>query len=339
MKAVVYDAWGPPQEALDLDQRFPRAFIEKDSDNVLVKVMAASVSYRDFREVRGDFKSVKSRAMPRILGTEVSGIVEAVGERCWKFRPGDSVIGIVPDGAMAEYVSAPEMHFVRKPKNMSHLHAAAFPMCGLLAFQCLYKYGDLKEGEKVLILNASGGVGSLAVQMAKYKKATVYATASKHVEMVESLGADEVLDYSKCNWWEQLRGYNFDLVLDFGVGYSAWKHSEMVLNPSGGRFVTIVPDTVDGPVEFFNYMVGIPMRSFFAGKRYTYVDGVDLSNYDHFIYISKIVQSGKLRPVLDPDSPFEFTPRGMRAMVDKLATKHTRGKLIINVACSTGQSV
>lgn len=330
----MYDRFGPPQETLDLDINFPRAFIERDSDCILVKVMAASVTYRDFREVNGDFRNVESVDLPSILGKDVSGIVEAVGELCCKFRVGDEVIGIVPSGAMAEYVAAPEQNFVRKPKRVSHLHAAAFPLSGLLAFQCLYLHGRLREGEKILILNGSGGVGSLAIQMAKYKKARVYATASKHVEMVESLGADHVLDYEKCDWWEQLEGMDLDLILDFGVGYSAWKHSERVLNPVTGRFVTIVPDNVDGQVEFLNHKIGVPMRSLFNGK-YIYVDNVDLSNRDHLTYIAKIVQNGHLRPVLDPDSPFEFSPRGMRAMIDKLATKHTRGKLIMNVACVT----
>lgn len=334
MQAVLHDRYGPPEDVVSLVPDQPRAFIDKRSDAVLVKVLAASLTQRDLRAARGDFSSAASAGgLPSVLGADVSGVVEAVGELCRKFRVGDEVIGIV-QGSMAEYVAAPEAAWVRKPRKVSHLHAAAFPLCGVLAFQCLYLHGKLKQGEKILILNGSGGVGSLAVQMAKYKGAKVYATASKHVAMVESLGAEHVLDYGKCLWWEQLRGANIDVILDFGVGYSAWAHSGAVLNPVGGRFVSLVPDKAQGKVGYLQYNVGLPWRSW-RNPQYVFVDAVDLSNNRHLEYIAKMVQQGFLKPVLDPDSPFEFSPKGVRCMVQKLASNHTRGKLIMNVACPT----
>eukprot|EP00514_Thraustochytrium_sp_LLF1b_P003290 CAMPEP_0184516988 /NCGR_PEP_ID=MMETSP0198_2-20121128/5321_1 /TAXON_ID=1112570 /ORGANISM="Thraustochytrium sp., Strain LLF1b" /LENGTH=346 /DNA_ID=CAMNT_0026907343 /DNA_START=327 /DNA_END=1367 /DNA_ORIENTATION=+ len=336
MKAVVYDRFGPPEEVIDVENHFPLAYIDKGSDCILVKVHAASLTHKDLKVVQGDFKSVHSKMhFPSVLGGDVSGVVEAVGDRCRKFRVGDEVIGIVASGAIAEYVSAPESQFVRKPKKISHLHAAAFPCSGVLAFQCLHAQGKLERGQKVLILNASGGVGSLAVQMAHYKGAKVYATANKHIELVETLGADVVLDYAKCQWWQQLKGENIDLILDLGVGYSAWIHSKHVMSDRG-RFISLVPDNPDGPVEYFNYKFGMRLRSFHSGGRYKYIDSIDLTKNGYLKYIAKLVDGGFIKPVLDPDSPFEFSGKAIRILLAKLGEKHTRGKLIVNIATNNG---
>mmetsp|Transcript_6457 Transcript_6457/g.15059 ORF Transcript_6457/g.15059 Transcript_6457/m.15059 type:complete len:165 (-) Transcript_6457:105-599(-) len=154
--------------------------------------------------------------------------------------------------------------------------------------------------------------------------------------MVKNLGADEVLDYEKCQWYEQLRGHNIDVIVDFGVGYGAWAHAEQVLNPNGGRFISLVPDNPDGPVEYFNYKIGAPLRAYRSGGRYKLVKSIDLSNNRHLAYIAKMVQQSHLKPVLDPNSPFEFNASGVRKLFGKLGTKHTRGKLIMNIAANNG---
>lgn len=343
MKAVLYERYGQPENVVDIVERFPRTFIDLDSDHVLVRVHAASLTYKDLREVRGDFRSVgtaNTAQLPAVLGCDVSGVIEAVGRGCKKLRVGDEVIGIV-NGSMAEYVSAPEPQWVRKPKRVSHLHAAAFPYCGVLAFQCLFVHGHLKEKQRILVLNGSGGVGSMAVQMARYKGATVYATTSKHVELVKSLGAHHVLDYTKCQWFEQLRGANIDLILDCGVGYAAWIHCEQVLNPVGGRFLSIVTDAPDGPVDYVGYRFGATLREYSSKGVYKLVKEVDLKQRDnrHLAYVAKLVQNGFLKPVLDPDSPFEFTIKGVQRMMVKLGQKHTRGKLIVSIAGPGAASV
>jgi len=261
-----------------------------------------------------------------------SGVVEAVGDKCVKIKPGDEVIGVVRSGALAQFVAAPEYQWVRKPETLSHLHGAAFPYSGVLAFQALFVHGNLKENEKVLILNGSGGVGSMAVQMARYKQAFVFATTSDHMEAVRELGADVVLDYRKCNWWERLDSENIDLIVDFGVGYAAYFHSSRVLNPKTGRFISIVPDYPDGPVSFWNHNIVLPLRGAFD-SRFKFVDDVDLSNYRHLSYIAKMIQQkvDDLKPVLDMSNPYEFDQEGVEAMFDKLTTKETRGKLILKI--------
>jgi len=283
----------------------------------------------DLRRIKGDYPGMERNKM----GMDVSGVVEAVGDMCHKFQVGDEVIGVA-NGSVAEFAAGPETQWVRKPKNISFLHAAAFPLCGLAAFQLLYIHGQLKQAQKVLILNASGGIGSLVVQMAKYKKAKVYATTSTHVKWVKSLGADVVLDYKKCQWWQQLAGENIDVVIDLVEGYSAWVHCQKVVNKQKSRFITMVPDTPDAPYSFVDNVVKPKMRHIMSprgGCTYTYMPEIDFSKGKHLNYVSKMVSKGLLKPVLDPESPFPFSTKGAAHLLKKMESKENRGKMIVDV--------
>ena len=218
MRAIIQETAGGP-EVLTLDEV---ARPEPAMTEVLVRVRAAGVNPTDW----------KSRAQgrllgdpPAILGWDVSGVVEAVGPGVTRFRPGDEVFGMPrfphKAGGYAEYVTAPSRHFTAKPAALDHVHAAALPLAALTAWQVLHDTANVRPGERVLVHAAAGGVGHLAVQLAKHLGAYVIGTAraSKHA-FVRDLGADEVIDYTEVDFAETVR--DVDLVIDtIGGDYGA----------------------------------------------------------------------------------------------------------------------
>src|SRR5688572_6664592 len=216
MKAIVYTQYGPP-DVLQLKE------IEKPTpkDNeVLVKICAASVNAYDWHYMRADPFLVRLMGglfrprNPR-LGADIAGRVEAVGSNVTQFRPGDEVYGDLAasgNGAFAEYAAVPEHALVLKPANLSFEQAAAVPMAAVTALQGLRDAGKLQPGQKVLINGASGGVGTFAVQIAKYFGAEVTAVCStRNIDLVRSLGADHVIDYKRDDFTQN--GQRYDLIL------------------------------------------------------------------------------------------------------------------------------
>lgn len=171
-----------------------------DALQILVRVKAASVNPVDFKIRSGKYPAVKEDRLPYTLGRDVSGVVEQLGAQAGRFKVGDEVLGMVDigGGGYAEKVVLAQTAAVRKPKTLDHTHAASIPLAGLTAWQGLFRYGELRAGQRVLIHGGSGGVGHFAVQFAKAKGATVVTTVStENVEFAKSLGADVVIDYKK----------------------------------------------------------------------------------------------------------------------------------------------
>ena len=323
MKAIVHRCYGPP-DVLRLED------IEKPTpaDNeLLVKVKAAAVNPLDWHYMRGEPYIMRSEAglgaptNPR-LGVDFSGTVEAVGKDVKRFKPGDEVFG-GKYGAFAEYVSVREDRaVVLKPASVTFEQAASVPIAAVTALQALRDKGRIQPGQKVLINGASGGVGTFAVQIAKSFGADVTGVCStRNVEMVRSLGADHVVDYTKEDFTKSDQHY--DLILD-NVGNHSLLEYRRVLNPKG-TFVII-----GGPSEgkWIGAMT-IPIKAFmlspFVSQEFVFLLA-DLTQED-LTLIGDLMQAGKVTPVIDRRYSLSEVP----AAIGYLEEGHARGKVIISM--------
>ncbi|MDI2130671.1 NADP-dependent oxidoreductase [Yinghuangia seranimata] len=311
MRAVSQDTAGGPEvlKVVEVPRPAPGPI------EVLVRVHAAGVNPADWKtRTRGVFTG--GAKPPFTLGWDVSGVVEAVGGGVTLFQPGDEVYGMPlfphPAGAYAEYVVAPPRHFARKPRGLSHLEAGALPLAALTAWQALVDTADVQPGQRVLVHAAAGGVGHLAVQIAKARGAYVIGTASaaKH-DLLRGLGADELVDYRSVDFADVVS--DVDVVLD-PVGGDSWTRSLRTLRP-GGILVSILP-----PDETF------PAAEAEAqGKRAVFM----LVEPDHhgLEEITALVESGRLRVIADEVFPLERAADAHRAG----ETGRTTGKIVLSV--------
>lgn len=287
------------------------------SDTVLIRVVAAGVNPADWRFRSGQFRRAIRLKLPFVPGADVAGIVEAVGPAVTRFRPGDAVYTMLPTkngGGYAEYAAASEAAVALIPPNLSFAEAAAVPLAALTALQALRDKAELQPGSHLLIHGASGGVGTFAVQIAKATGARVTATCSgQNVERVRSLGADEVLDYTRHDVTAGANAYNviFDAVDAYW--FRRWRP---VLRP-GGTFVTVNP------------LVGMItpgwLAAFRGGRRVKSVfvqpSGADLET------LSRWIAAEQVRPVIDQTYPLADAAAAQRYS----ATQRVRGKLVLIV--------
>ena len=238
MKAVRMHDVGEPEVLKHELVPLPKS----NSTDVLVRVCAVGINPHDLK-VRDGSLIDRDYSFPLILGWEISGVVEAVGSHTFRLKKGDEVFGYTDmnrPGGYAEYIAIDESNLVLKPKNISHQEAAAFPVGALTAWQGMFGYGYLKSGETILIHGGAGAVGSQAVQLASLEGAKVITTASERSrEFVESLGADQIINYRKQKFEEEVS--NLDVVFDL-VGGDTWRRSLSVLKP-GGNLVSVMMDT------------------------------------------------------------------------------------------------
>ena len=322
MKAIVNTKYGSP-DVLELTEVVKP--IPKD-DEVLIKVQAVALNYADWISLTG--KPLYVRPMvggplkPKntILGADVAGLVEAVGKNVTQFQPGDAVFGDLAGsgwGGLAEYVVAPEKLLVKKPANITFEQAAAVPMAAVTALQGLRK-GQIQAGQKVLINGASGGVGSFAVQIAKVFGAEVTAVCStRKLAMARSLGADHVIDYTKENFTQN--GKQYDLILAAN-GHHSLSDYKRALTPTGSYICT------GGTMaQIFQSMLLGPLKS--RGGQ-TMGNLAAHPNQDDLGYISELLESGKVVPVIDNCYPLAEAPEAFRY----LGKKHAKGKIVITVA-------
>jgi NADPH:quinone reductase-like Zn-dependent oxidoreductase len=323
MKAIVYRCYGTP-EVLKLEQIAKPAPAD---DRVLVKVHAASVNPLDWHYMQGKPYVMRAgvgvgRPDSILMGADFAGTVESVGKNVTRFKPGDEVFGD-RDGAFGEYVSVRENGAIAsKPGNMTMEQAAAVPVAGLTALQALRDKGKVQSGQKVLINGASGGVGTFAVQIAKTYGADVTGVCStRNVEMVKSIGADHVIDYTKEDFTRGATRY--DLIID-NVGNHSLSEYRHVLTPNGSLV-----------------MVGGPSDNPWLGPLATSVDAYFLklfvsqklifmlaqANKDDLEVLSDLMQAGKLTPVIDRRYPLAETPQA----ISYLEQGHAKGKVIIAV--------
>lgn len=307
MRAVVVERWGGPETLVEREVERP----EPGLNEVLVRVRAAGVNPVDWK-TRAGGALIEWGAVPAV-GWDVSGTVEAVGPGVGVFRPGDEVFGMPlfprQAGAYAEYVVAPARHLAPKPASLTHVEAAALPLAALTAWQALVDTADVRPGERVLVHAAAGGVGHLAVQIAKARGAYVIGTAStaKHA-LVRELGADEVVDYRAARFEDVVSPV--DVVLD-GLGGETAARSLRVLR-DGGRLITLPgPDDVPAAPD---------------GVRALWV----LVEPDHLGLreIAALVEGGRLRPVIDTVLPLAEAPKAHA--LGELG--RTTGKIVLTVA-------
>ena len=305
-------------------------------DDVLVQIHAAGVNPVDNKIRDGEFKLLLPYKMPLILGCDLAGTIVRVGARVRRFKVGDEVYARADDdriGTFAEFIAIREDSLALKPVNLTMEDAASIPLVALTAWQTLVEKGQLKKGQKVLIHAGSGGVGTIAIQLAKHIGATVATTASAaNADMLKGLGADIVIDYKKDDFSTKLQ--NYDLVLDTQGG-DTLKKSLSVLRP-GGKLIGIAgpPDPDFARLRGMNGVVRLVMRLLSysirkaarrSGASYSFhfmtASGQQLSE------ITRLIDAGHIRPVVDRIFPFEETKQAL----DYVETGRTKGKVVIKV--------
>lgn len=321
MKAAIYDRYGPPNvlELREVEKPVPQ------NDEVLIKIHAASVTFGDLAAVKGEpFIARLSLGLrePKIKtpGKDVAGLVEAVGANVKLFKPDDEVFGDLSEcgwGAFAEYVSVPENVLVRKPANLTFEAAGAVPESAVVALQGLQDKGDIQSGSKVLIYGASGGIGTFAVQIAKSFGAEVTGVCStRNLEMVRSLGADHVIDYTKEDFSQN--GEQYDLILAT-AGYRSMFDYRRALAP-GGKYVAAGGEMA----QIFQPMLLGPLVSN-KGRKMTNLamkpDTEDLT------FIKELIEAGKVVPVIDKSYPLTELPEALRYYGEG----RSRGKVVVTM--------
>lgn len=317
MKAIVQNNYGSP----DVLQLKEMAQPMMKDDQVLVRVHAAAVNAGDYFTMKGSPWLVRlTVGIPRpkdyVLGWDMAGQVEAVGSQVTQFQPGDAVFGGV-NHAFAEYVAAPADLLALKPANLTFEQAAAVPTAGLTALQGLRDAGKVQPGQKVLINGAAGGVGTFAVQIAKALGAEVTAVCSgRNVEMVRSIGADHVVDYTSEDFTRD--GRRYDLILD-NVGNRSFSDLRRALTSHG----LIVPNSGHGGMTYvFKAFLLAPFMRQQGAPLMTRNNSKDL------IVLKEMIEVGQVTPVIDRAYPLRETP----VALGYAAGGHTRGKVVITVA-------
>lgn len=323
MKAIVYTKYGSP-DVLRLQE------VEKPTpqdDQVLVRIQAASVNKADWLQLTGKPFMVRLvtgslfKPKHRILGADIAGTVTAVGKNIKAFRPGDEVFADISGvglGGFAEYVAVPEKVLALKPANLSFEKAAAVPMAGVTALQGLRDKGRIQAGQKVLVHGASGGVGTFAVQLAKYFGAEVTAVVStRNVEMARSLGADQVIDYKKEDFVKHGERYDLIFAANGDRPLADWKRA---LKPDG---VCVVAGG-SMPQIFRAMLLGGLVT---LGSRQQITSLAAQPDQQDLKLMAEILESGGVKPVIDRCYPVSETAAALRY----LGETHPSGKVVISM--------
>jgi NADPH:quinone reductase-like Zn-dependent oxidoreductase len=322
MKAIVHTKYGSPDvlQFKEVEKPAPK------DDEVLIKVYAASANANDWRLLRGkpflmrlNLGLLKPKHM--ILGADVAGRVEAVGSNVKQFQPGDEVFGDISGygrGAFAEYVCVPEQALVLKPSNMTFEEVAAVPTAAVTALQGLRDKGQIQPGQKVLVNGASGGVGTFAVQIAKAFGAEVTAVCStRNVDMVRSIGADQIIDYTQEDLTQN--GQRYDLILAAN-GYHSISAYKRALSPkgtyvmSGGSMAQVFQAMLLGPL--FSMTGRNKMGNLLARP-----------NQMDLVFMKELLEGGKVVPVIVRRYPLSKVPEALRYVEEG----HAQGKVVITV--------
>ena len=323
MKAIVYKEYGPP-DVLNLEE------VQKPTpkdDEVLLKVHAASANAADWHLMRADPFLVRVMGFgllrPRngLLGADIAGRVEAVGRNMTQFQPGDEVFGDLFGrglGSFAEYVCAPADALASKPANVSFEEAAAVPLAAVTALQGLRYKGQVQPGQKVLINGASGGVGTFAVQIAKSFGAEVTGVCSTaKLDMVRSIGADHVIDYTKEDFTRN--GQQYDLILAAN-GYHPISDYKRALGPNGTYVMT-----GGSGAQMLQAMTLGPIMSITGSKTMGYLSMKH--NKRDLVLMKDLLEGGEITPIIDRTYPLSEVPEAIRYLEEG----HARGKVVVTV--------
>ena len=326
MKAIVYQKYGPP-DVLKLEE------VEKPTpkdDEVLIKVQAASVNPLDWHFLRATpfFARVATGLLKpkrQILGADLAGRVEAVGENVKQFQPGDEVFGSIFSfgyvGAFAEYVCITEKALVLKPAGTTFEEAAAVPVAAVTALQGLRDKGQIQPGQKVLINGASGGVGTFAVQIAKSFGAEVTGVCStRNLDMVRSIGADHVIDYTQEDFTKN--GQTYDLIY-CAVGNRSAADYKRALNPN---WICVVAGFTTMSNMLFQVLFLGGWVSMTGSKKIGAMGTVNVNKQD-LGFVEALLEDGKVAPVIDRRYPLSEVPEAIRYLEEG----HARGKVVITM--------
>lgn len=311
MKAALIHSFGPPEvlQIEDIATPAPRA------DEVLIKVIAASVNPIDYKIRAGQYPGVTREQLPIVLGRDVAGTVAQCGAAVQKFKVGDPVYALLDrdHGGYAEYTIVKERDLTSKPHRLDYTEAAAVPLAALTAWQGLFDHGGLKAGQHVLVHGGAGGVGHFAIQLAKAKGATVATTVAKSdIDFVRDLGADHVIDYAAEHFEDTLQG-QIDLVFDLVDGETQ-ERSWAVLKPGG----TLVSTLKQPPTD--------KARSHGArGEHY-----MAQTNAAELQQITELIDDGLVKPHVQ--AVFAFSD--VQAAHRRLERKHVQGKIVIEIDAS-----
>ena len=324
MKAIVYTEYGPP-DVLNLEE------VQKPTpgdDEVLVKVHAASANAADWHLMRADPFLVRVMGFGLLkpkkgrLGADIAGRVEAVGRNVTQFQPGDEVFGDLSGrgfGGYAEYVCATEDALALKPANVSFEEAAAVPLAAVTALQGLRYKGQVQPGQKVLINGASGGVGTFAVQIARSFGAEVTGVCSTaKSDLVRSIGADHVVDYTKEDFTRS--GQRYDRILAAN-GYHPISDYRRALSPNGTYVMT-----GGSGAQMLQAMTLGPIMSMRGSKKMGYL--TMKQNKEDLVFVKDLLEGGEITPVIDRKYPLSEVPDAIRYLEEG----HARGKVVISVS-------
>src|SRR6058998_835435 len=332
MKALVLKRYGRADQIAFGD--IPRPTLKPDE--MLVQVHAVGLNPIDNMIPKGTFKAMLRFQLPATLGSDLAGVVTEVGSRVTRFKPGDAVFASIFDlgtGALAEFAVVPENAAAHKPASLDFVQAASIPMVGLTSWQALKERAKLKPGQKVFIPAGSGGIGTFAIQLAKHLGAKVGTTTSTgNVELVKSLGADEVIDYKKQKFEEVLRDY--DAVLGTVRG-DAIEKSLRILKPKSNVVSLIGPPDAAfararGMNFFMRFVIGSLSQKIIRhakkrGIKYSFLfvhpDGRQLAE------IGELLKAGRIRPVIDKVFPFDQAKEAL----EYLEKGRAKGKVVVEI--------
>ena len=321
MKAVVYRKNGPPEVLTyeELEKPAPK------QQEVLIKVHAAAVNPLDYHMMKGGPALMRLLMGPhkaKVPGVDLAGVVEAVGPGVKQIKIGDAVFG-VGRGAFAEYAVAPEPSLALKPDAVSFEDAASCPVAALTALQGLRDQGKIQAGQKVLINGASGGVGTFAVQLARFFGAHVTAVCSAgNAELVRSMGAEQVIDYAKTNFVTGTERYDLIFDLAGNHSYPSCKHT---LTPHG---IWVGAGILAGPKSLLVMFGGLFWKmavSRFSRQKFSFF--IAKANRQDLTLIAESIASGNLKPAIDKRFTLAEVPQAIRYQ----GTWHARGKLVVNL--------
>jgi NADPH:quinone reductase-like Zn-dependent oxidoreductase len=311
MKAVVYNKKGSPEKLIFCETDKP---VPNDNE-VLIKVHAVSLNAADYR-------SIKMGIIPKrkIFGADISGRIEIVGKNITQFKPGDEVMGDLASfgfGGLAEYVTAPEKALITKPSQISFEEGATLPMAALTALQALRDKGNIQNGHKVLIVGSAGGVGTFAVQLAKYFEAEVTGVcSSRNIEQTISLGANYVIDYSKEDFTKRHNRYNLILAINGNYPLLAYKKT---LTPNG--IYVMIGGSLS---QIFKSLIFGWLLSLGSKKMKSLTAKANKKDLE---FLSKLLENGRIKPVIDRRYSLDKTSDAM----NYLSQGHSTGKVLVIV--------